>query len=394
MLTSYLTTYNPEQCYGCRACEQVCPKNAISMTPNSEGFLYPVVDAMKCIDCSLCYKTCPYDNNAQKLMPLQAFALQYNDEERLISSSSGAAFPAIADYVLSQGGYVAGCIFNDRIEAVHVVTNDIVTVKKMSGSKYVQSDVQRVYSEVKHLLDIDKFVLFSGTPCQVAGLIKYLRKPYENLLTIDLICHGVPSPLLLESYINTYKGRVSQLKFRDKKLNGWCSQGSLQIETVANKTKIKKISPYSDSYYYYYYLQNSVSRMSCYECAFSATTRVADITIGDYWNVRDVLPDLNVDKGMSVVLVNTVKGQEILNAISKNIKLYETTIEDAVKGNGNLQKPCEMPEQRLYIYDKIMKYGYAQTAKQECHYQYLIPILKRLMPASLKKVLRKIVSKN
>ena len=394
MLTSYLTTNNPVQCYGCRACEQICPKRAISMIANYEGFLYPVVDATKCVDCSLCYKICPYDTNVQMRVPLKSYALQYKDEERLMSSSSGAAFPAIADYVLSQGGYVSGCIFNANMLAVHVVTNDIATVEKMSGSKYVQSDVQGVYPEIKTLLDRDKLVLFSGTPCQVAGLIKYLKKPYDNLLTIDLICHGVPSPFLLECYIKTYKERVLQLKFRDKELNGWCSQGSIEIISDANKTKIRKTSPYSDSYYYYYYLQNSVSRMSCYKCRFSAKTRVADITIGDYWNVRDVLPGVNVDKGMSVVLVNTAKGEDILNTISPNIKLYETEIDDAVKSNGNLQKPCKMPEQRLYIYDKIKKYGYVQTAKQECHYQYLMPILRRLIPASLKKVLRKIALKN
>lgn len=392
MITTYLKTSNKNSCYGCRACEVNCPKGAISMQSDKEGFLYPVLDKDKCIDCSICYNTCPYDNAPQFFMPLEGYALQYDDRERLIQSSSGAAFPAFADYILKQGGYIVGCIFNEDIKAVHVVTNDETIVKQMSGSKYVQSDTIDTYQMTKELLLSDHLVLFSGTPCQIAGLLKYLKKPYENLITVDLICHGVPSPSLLQGYLAaTYEGSVLDVKFRDKKTNGWCSQGCVQYRAVNGKIKKNKTSPYTDSYYYYY-LQNSISRYCCYECQFSTATRVSDITIGDYWNVRDVMPEFNPTHGVSAVLINSDKGRKILDSIRTSVILKESDIKDIVKGNGNLQKPCDMPPQRNYIYENIEKYGYAEVARQECKYQYVIPFVKKLMPSFIKKGIKKIVT--
>ena len=395
MLTSYLQTGQSQRCYGCRACEEICPKGAISMCQNSEGFLYPIVDINKCIDCSLCYTICPYDNPPTMQDPVRAYAMQYLKKNRLMKSSSGAAFPAIADYIKDKGGYISGCIFNDEIKAIHVVTKDMDIIARMSGSKYVQSDTLNVYTEIKELLERNEQVLFSGTPCQVAGLLRFLKKDYKNLITIDLICHGVPSPQLLKEYLSsTYKDKVVELKFRDKEKNGWCSQGNVKLESETKKIRFKTISPYTDSYYQYYYLKNSVSRMTCYECKFSTKKRVADFTIGDYWNIRDVLPDLNPKDGISVVLVNSQKGLEILDDISANVTLYETSVNDAVNGNGNLQKPCDMPSLRLNIYDKIKKNGYSSTAKNECHYQYVIPVLKKHIPTSLKKLILKLLHKN
>lgn len=393
MITNYLRTQQQQQCYGCRACEQICPKGAISIHPNEEGFLYPVINQDLCIDCGLCAKICPYDTPLPMQQPLKAYAIQYKDKERLSNSSSGAAFPAIADYVLNMGGYVAGCIFNDKMEAIHIVTNQLEMVEKMSGSKYVQSNLNNVFTEIKQLLVSENLVLFSGTPCQVAGLCRFLHKPYDNLIAVDLICHGVPSPALLQDYLtSTYNGKVVELKFRNKKLNGWRSQGSVNVQLSEGKSLLKKTSPFIDSYYYYYYLQNSISRICCYECSFSTIKRVSDLTIGDYWNVRDVIPSIKAEQGISAILINTSKGEDIYKAIKSSIYTYDTSIEDVVKGNGNLQKPCDMPKQRLYIYDKIKKEGYANVANQECHYQYVIPFVKRLIPSSVKRTIKKIIA--
>lgn len=392
MLTTYLKTLEKSTCYGCRACELNCPKGAISMIPDDEGFIYPVLNRSDCIDCSLCYKTCPYDNPVQLKNPLEGYALQYKNRDKLLNASSGAAFPAIADYILSKGGYVVGCIFNEKIEAVHVVTKDPEIVFKMSGSKYVQSDTADTYKLTKDLLLTQKSVLFSGTPCQIAGLLKFLNKPYDNLITVDLICHGVPSPALLQEYIaSTYKGTVMELKFRDKKSNGWCSQGSVKYASGKRMSAKKRTSPYTDSYYYYY-LQNSISRHCCYECAFSTQGRVSDITIGDYWNIRDVMPEFDPKDGVSAVLINSEKGQDIIQSISPNIICQQTEIADIVKGNGNLQKPCEKPPQRDYIYDRIRKEGYHKVAQEECKYQYVIPFIKKLIPSGLKKQIKNIIS--
>lgn len=394
MTNSYLSQGDASKCYGCGVCAQACPQRAISMHPNQEGFVYPVLDDKKCVDCGLCKVVCPYDNPAHKLSPRHAYAMRYLNYKRYINSSSGGAFPAIADYILNKGGYVAGCIFDSSMVAVHVVTDDIDTVQRMSGSKYVQSNVLDIYPQIKSLLDIGHTVLFSGTPCQVAALRKFLKKPYDGLLTVDLICHGVPSPLLFKLYLTSvYGDKIEELKFRNKVLNGWCSQGSVRIRMGNGKFKIKKITPYTDSYYYYYYLQNNVSRMSCYKCAFAAKDRVSDITIGDYWNISDVLPTLDSRAGISAVLVNTLKGEDIIKELAPDIELYETSVDDVVRGNSNLSRSTVMPPERRYIYDHILKNGYLKTAREECNYQYVLPFLKKILPTSFKRAVREIIIK-
>lgn len=394
MTTSFLQTDLLQECYGCRACEKICPKSAISIKPNSEGFIYPILDLDKCVDCGMCHNVCPYDNPPIEHSPIKAFAFQYHNNIKLLKSSSGGAFPAMADYILSKGGYVCGCIYNNNKEAIHVVSNHSDVVALMSGSKYVQSDLLNVYPEIKKLLDGRQLVLFSGTPCQVAGLLNYLKKTYDNLFTVDLICHGVPSPLLLKRYLDSYKNEVVDLQFRDKMRNGWCSQGSIKIKYGSKKYKIKRISPYNDSYYYYYYLRNSVSRISCYSCAFATRHRISDITIGDYWNIQDIIPELNKAKGVSAVLANTNKGVSLIDKIKNDAILYETSIDDIVKGNGNLQKPCEMPIQRKYIYGKINELGFSKTARQECRFDYVLPLFRKLIPKSIKRTIKKLIYKN
>ena len=394
MIATYLSTKDEQQCYGCRACEQICPKSAISMSVNKDGFAYPLINIDSCVKCGACLKACPYENSSLVFRyPEFGYAIQYKNSNKLLNSSSGAAFPAIADYILAKGGYVAGCIFNEDFRAVHVVTNKPETVEKMSGSKYVQSDLNDVYSEIRRLLNLEKIVLFSGTPCQVAGLYSFLAKRYDNLITVDLICHGVPSPKLLEEYLSaTYNGKIIDFKFRDKKLNGWSSAGSIVIQKKNGQIKKKRTSPSTDSYYYYY-LQNSVNRMSCYSCKFAAMKRVSDITIGDYWNIDKIFPNIDTRDGYSAVLVNTQKGQNVIDKIQPLIHSLNTRVEDIANNNGNLQRPSPLPEQRFYIYDKIKREGYLQVSKEECHYSFIESYLKRIMPHSIKKVIKKYMKK-
>lgn len=387
-MTKYLNTNDYASCYGCRACEHICPKNAIAMVQNEEGFLYPKLDESKCIRCGLCQKACPYDSaKLENKEPLCVYAAQYKNREALQKSSSGGIFSAVADYVLERNGAIAGCIFNEKFEPIHVVTKDKDTIKKMQGSKYVQSDIQYTYPQIKELLGKGTLVLFSGTPCQIEGLKKYLQKDYENLITMDLICHGVPSPKLLSAYLESErrnKGTVTDLKFRNKERNGWCSRGN-----ISYKDKIKTISPFNNSYYYYY-LKNNVNRMSCYSCKYSSTDRVGDISIGDYWNLEDVLPNIDTKWGYSVVLVNSQKGKDLIENIKSSLILYETDLHSAVKGNGNLSEPCEMPESRKTIYKRIEKDGYDVVAKQDCKYSYLVPFIRKHMPRCLKKFIKKL----
>ena len=398
--------------------------------------LFPVIDESKCVKCGFCAKACPYEttNNGSepskvcqakpipngsespKLCqaepisngsespkpcqaepisngsePLKAFAGQYKNTEALKKSSSGGIFSALSDYLLENGGYVSGCVFNEDFVAVHTVTNKKETAEKMRGSKYVQSDTLDVYTQIKALLENGSKVLFTGTPCQVHGLKCFLHKDYDSLFTVDLICHGVPSPKLLSDYLESERvkhGEITELTFRNKERNGWSSAGS-----IGYKNRIKTISPFNSSYYNLYYLQNSVSRKSCYECKYACLSRVGDITLGDFWGAEDTLSEINIEKGVSAILVNTEKGLTLLNSVKDRTVLVETDARAVAKNNGNLNEPCKMPKSRDSIYERISEVGYEKVAKTDCRYQYVMPILRKIIPKNLKKRIKKILKR-
>lgn len=388
-MTKYLKNGSAGDCYGCYACEQICFQHAILMKENEEGFIYPVLNVDKCIDCGLCAKICPVENISSVNIPIKVYAAQNKNISVLLDSSSGGLFSAFAEQIVSDGGYVVGCIFNEKLKAVHVLTSNKEIVEKMRGSKYVQSDMGGIYSQIKAYLIADHWVLFTGTPCQVDGLKRFLRNDYEKLITIDLICHGVPSPLLLSDYLKSAserRGEVTDIRFRDKKRNGWRSQGS-----ISYNNKVKTISPYNSSYYYYYYLQNSVSRICCYSCKYSSVKRVSDITIGDYWNIEKVMPEINSKNGYSVCLINTIRGNKFFDNVKDKLYYYETTLEDAVKGNGNLSSPCPMPSDRKDIYYRIKKEGWAQVEKTEFKPKKFLPFIQKCVPKSIKRGIKKIL---
>lgn len=389
-MTEYLISGNKEKCCGCTACKNICSVGAISLSEDEEGFLYPEIDKSRCAKCGRCKQVCPYNNDIAGNTPLKTYAMINRNSEELMNSSSGGAFIAFADAVLNDGGFVCGCIFDENLQAVHVLSSEIDTVKKMQGSKYVQSIVGGVYKEIKEKLEIGKPVLFSGTPCQVDGLKKYLGREYPELYTLDLICHGVPSPRLLSYFIKSEEingKKINSIKFRDKKRNGWCTRGTVSY-SIKNKKKIKIISPFNNSYYQLYYLRNAVSRQCCYTCRYANTSRVGDITIGDYWNIVKISPETDTSGGVSAVLVNTEKGEKLIEIISDFAKLSETSLEAAVAGNGNLSAPSEKPKSRAEIYIRIEKDGYKKVAAEECHYSRIMPFIRQHIPKGIKKFLR------
>lgn len=392
-MTEYFLKKGASECYGCRACEKICSQKAISIEPDAEGFLYPVLNEDLCVNCGLCKKVCPYDNAFSGVEPCSVYAIQHKKEDILLDSSSGGMFSIIADYIRENGGAVCGCVFDDDFRAIHTVTEDMSVIEKMRGSKYVQSDTADSFEEIKNRLEKGQRVLFTGTPCQVDGLKRYLQKDYKNLITLDLICHGVPSPLLLKEYIKTVenqKGKVTDLKFRNKKENGWRSEGTLTYKKGEDNKKLT-ISPFKDSYYNLYYFKNNVSRMTCYSCKYATHKRVGDFTIGDYWNIPDIVPEMDYEKGVSVVLVNTPRAEKLLDEVKDRVIAFETDLSSAIKGNGNLSRPTEMPETRKTIYKKIAESGYEATTKEECNFSYVMPFIKRHMPKGLKKSLKKLL---
>ena len=308
-------------CTGCSACANVCPVNAIVMMQNDEGFLYPHIDESKCIKCGLCQRTCPMNGFDFKNNPSpKCFAVMANDELRK-DSSSGAFFPVLAAYVINRGGVVYGAAFDENMQLRHIAAQTMDELQKLKGSKYLQSKIGDCYTQVKKFLDAGRLVLFTGTPCQCAGLVKFLPRAYENLVVADVVCHGVPSQAVFDNYLHSeFPGqRVLNTNFRDKK-DGW---GNGYIITNVTDAGVRSYRDDADSYMQAFFANISL-RHSCYRCKFARMPRVSDFTMADFWGVPD---EMNDHRGTSCILLNTPRAagvfNEIRNAFTK-VKEYSS----------------------------------------------------------------------
>lgn len=339
------------QCVGCRSCEQTCPQHCISMKPSQEGFLYPEIDNDFCTACGLCLSACPFkDTTIHRKRPDTVWAFRNMNDDIMISSSGGAA-DVIAKYVLSQDGAVFGAAYDDDFKVKHLEVTDDKDRIKLQSSKYVQSDTNNTYGRAKEMLISGKMVLFTGTPCQISGLYAYLKKDYPNLYTIDLVCHGVPSPMLFEKYLKwqckKMKGDVIYFNFRSKDKRGWGTQYLIKTKTKT-KTKTLALDKYGK-----HFLAGDCYRESCYSCPYANMERVGDITVGDFWGVTKSHPDFFSDRGVSSVFINTTKGKEIFEYIKENAEVLEISVEDAMYKNDNLSRPSIRPVSRDSFYKDI-----------------------------------------
>ena len=336
-----------KKCCGCAACEQVCPKHCIQMKPDEEGFLYPVIDTESCVDCGVCVKRCP----VLSLKPVgntpKVFSVKSKDTEMLQKCSSGGVFPLLALQTIRSGGTVFGCAYDKSLRARHTAARTESELEAMFGSKYVQSDTRGVYTEVKDELQKGVPVLFSGTSCQVAGLVSFLGRDYDNLLTVDVLCHGVPSPLLFKRHMEylgkKLGGEVKNFTFRCKD-KGWGV--FYRVETA----DIKKVEHSHFDPYFSAFVEGKTVRESCYSCVCATPDRHADITLADFWGIDDIDPKFFDKNGVSLVLVNTPKGDKAMNGLSSDIISKPQKFEDAVKKNSNLIKPTKRPACRDTIY--------------------------------------------
>ena len=290
------------------------------MVSDDEGFWYPSIDLKECIDCGLCDKLCPIIHKwkSDEDRSITAMAAVNKNEAIRLNSSSGGIFTLIAEVVLNQGGVVFGAAFADDFRSVHhICVDDYDNLDKLRGSKYVQSCIGDTYKMVKDYLDIGRKVLFTGTPCQIGGLYSFLRKPYDNLYTQDIICHGVPSPMVWEKYLkmrmSNAKSTIKNVSFRHK-TNGWKTP-SVLIEYVNNTAYEKN---YRDDPFIRAFLSNICLRPSCYNCSFKGIKRQSDITLADFWGVQNVLPNMDDDKGISLILLHSLKGKELVDRIEDN----------------------------------------------------------------------------
>lgn len=348
-------------CCGCGACEQICSKHAISMRSNKEGFLYPKLEESLCVDCGLCSKICPELHAADSLNPTgYPLAAQAKANKVLDKSSSGGIFSVVAEYVLNNGGVVVGAELTENMKVRHVIVDNVRELNKLCGSKYAQSNTSNIYKSVKELLQQGRFVFFTGTPCQVSALKLFLRRPFENLLTADLICHGVPSPLMFNMIVEylekKYKGKVMDYQFRSKKLTGWSRVSAC---TMLINGKIKHIY-YNEMMraFFQAFLDGHVLRMDCYQCPFTRTERAGDFTMADFWSLKSTNPKFpRQHRGVSMILVNTEKGQSILEACLDKIYMESSDLDVILAGyNYQLKHPTELTSERGAIFDFLQKY--------------------------------------
>jgi len=353
-----------ENCTGCSACLDRCPQNAIEMKENCEGFLVPVVDNAKCSDCGLCLKICPANNvvPVEEIKEPLVYAAWTKDKEVLRQSSSGGMFSELARTVLNKGGVVFGAAYDDNMVVRQIAVETWDDLARLRGSKYVQSDVANSFRLAKDYLDKGRFVLYSGTPCQIAGLYAAIGDDYENLLTCDLICCGVPSPKVFRLYLASlekrYKSRVTGLAFRDKR-NGWLHPTiRLEFENSKIKTILPADSPYSIAFYKVIY-----NRTSCHQCLFKRGNSVADITIGDFWELLRYQPDLVNYEGASAVIVNTAKGNNVIETSRGRMELIECQC-DYLLHDSNLRKSVKAHSDRSSFFADLDHLSFAELTKK------------------------------
>ena len=303
------------KCYSCHSCVLSCPKNAIRMQETSEGFLYPDVNA-ECVHCGICVRACPaLTPPAIDVFKKECYCAYLLDNEKRMQSTSGGVFSGLAEKIILDGGIVFGAAYDTDLNVSQIAVDNLNDLQKLKGSKYVESYTGDSFKQVKLFLDKGRSVLYSGTPCMIAGLKTFLGKTYENLITVDIICHGVPSRKLFRKYLEwlgkKYRGKIIYYGFRDKDVGGWSCGGKAKT-----KTKTKTIAGSCDPYYASF-LRGETYRESCYTCPFANTQRIGDITLGDFWGVERFYPEIDRTKGVSCVIVNSCKGQAFFDSVKE-----------------------------------------------------------------------------
>lgn len=406
-----------KNCCGCSACVQRCPKHCISLVEDNEGFLYPAADDNVCIDCGLCEKVCPLLNPKEKRQPRQVLAVKSRNEEERLKSSSGGVFIALAREVINKGGVVFGAVFDDAWEVYHVYAECIEDVYPMMGSKYLQSRIGNTFKEAEKFLRQGREVLFSGSPCQIAGLRSFLRfKDYPNLLAVDFLCHGVPSPGVWRQYLaETYSGykntdksrlqagvgkntvllsmnktsRIEGIAFRDKS-SGWKKYRFVvrgKSSDKAGHNTVLSSDIHYDNIYMRGFLSDIYLRPSCYDCRCKNGANHSDLTIADYWGARVTDQDFDDDKGLGLVLLNSDKGKTYFD--SSDMETREITLEKAHLCNGGFNEHTVPHPKRDRFYQLIASGDSVCQAISKCLH---VPLCRRLR-RKVKRIVRRVLGK-
>lgn len=352
-------------CSGCGACACACPQGCISMISDGEGFLYPEINTDKCIECEKCKKSCPVLEKNTPYADANAYAVQNNDESIRLQSSSGGFFTLLAEYVLDRGGVVFGAALSDNLSVYHVCVENKKDLRRLRGSKYVQSVIGDTYLQAKNHLNNGRLVLFTGTPCQIEGLLKFLGKTYGNLITQDIICHGAPSPDVWKKYIEWHENNsgnpVVDASFRSKK-SGW-KAFSMQLR-FANG--VEKYYSLRQDLFLKSFLSDLCLRPSCYSCSFKSKLRASDFTLADFWGVHNFLPETDDDKGTSLVLVFSQKAADIFDELKPRMAVETVDFDEALKYNSAATKSVAQPDSRKHFMSEIKSDNFEAIVNKYC----------------------------
>lgn len=387
-----------EKCTACGACVQICPVKCICWQEGEFGFRYPCVDQSKCINCHQCEKVCPLEKELVVPENQHYFAAVHRNRDILSKSTSGGVFTALADYVLERNGIVYGCTMDDAFQVKHVRISSKEELAQLRSSKYVQSNTMNTFRQA--LIDLRKglYVLYTGTPCQIAGLNHFLGKSYERLITIDIVCHGVGSQKYFDKFLTDLKQRekdIVGLRFRDKKYVGW-SCGGVVVVVNNNNTTLKgknKEKPFYnfENYYYSYFLSGTIYRKSCYSCPYASLKRPGDFTLGDFWGVESLKLELDVSHGCSLVITNTEKAHKIFKELT-TLSEKEVTFEQSVKHNAQLNHPVllnsNVRNKLLEQYETMTGTEIQKYYKQDNKMNLIKGEIKIHMPYGLKMFIR------
>ena len=358
-----------EDCCGCTACFSACPKNAIKMSENEKGFLYPVVDDELCIECGKCINVCQLANPNNCPETKDFYAVKHSDTKIREKSSSGGIFSLLADYVESKNGVIYGVEFDENFKVKHARAEKKSEWRKFTCSKYVQSALNDVFKSIKQDLKNDRYVLFSGTPCQVYGLNLFLgNKNYERLLTCDIICHGVPSPKIWNEYMSCIekrtKKKIANVNFRNKENVGW-HRSTLRISDADSCDLVNESQ--SVNFFHFMFLKHYILRPSCFNCKFSNINRPGDVTIGDFWGIEKNYAFFDDNKGTSLVLLNSEKGKKVFDEIKSSTEYIEVE-----ESKCRLQQNLNYPSKKANDYDKFWnKYNKIGLEKMEKYFRIL-----------------------
>lgn len=377
------------KCTGCSACAAACPTGAIRMTENREGFSVPTLSADICTQCGACAAVCPLTGKGGLQAAGEAYACQIKDKESLSFATAGGFFPLLAKRILEAGGVVYGCVWDADMKPVHKGITDPSLIASFSGSKYVQSDISGILKELYAHLQDGREVLFSGTPCQVDAVLHYCAElDLSRLITVDVICYGVPSPGLFSAYIDglnrKYGARVVDFRFRDKKTYGWSHTTRITFEREDGSRFEIEEPDYSHIDYYKMFATRDCYRASCYRCPYNTIERVSDFTTGNYWGIENKSTAFDATLGVSMVLTNTERAGRILEEMMPDMTVEKRTVEDAIQSNDALVKGSTPPRKRDAIYACFAKKGFGPMFRK-----YYQPDLIKKCKAAIRRILRR-----